>query len=168
MRNLTPTLPPRDHRMLLTARAAARCGSCGIPKPQSRRRFGSCPLPELRRHEHRQRLQFRDSVSWARPAPSVRRQHRDTEEDRQHQEREAGCRPLPEHAIDAFDRFAQSEGRASGRPDHRDEDLSHRDALAILLGRWGARPRDARFKACPAACSKDGEQFQRPCPSSHV
>ena len=104
-----------------------------------------------------------DSVSWARSAPSVRHQHRGAEEDRQHQEREAGCRPVPEHAIDAFDRFAQSEGRASRRPDHRDEDLSHRDALAILLGRWGARPGDARFKACPAACSKDGEQF-----SDHV
>ena len=63
--------------------------------------------------------------SWSRPAPSVRRQHRSTEEDRQHQKRQTGCRLLPKHAIDPFDSLGQGKGRDSVRLDRRDEGPSH-------------------------------------------
>jgi hypothetical protein len=70
--------------------------------------------------------------SWSRPAPSVRRQHRSTEEDRQHQERQTGCRLLPKHAIDPFDSLGQGKGRDSVRLDHHDEGPSHENRRAEM------------------------------------
>jgi hypothetical protein len=90
------------------------------------------PLPELRGHAADSVCSSADSVSWARSAPSVRRQHRGAEEDRQHQERRTGCRLLPKHAIDPFDSLGQGKGRDSVRLDHRDEGPSHENRRAEM------------------------------------
>src|SRR5262249_32220747 len=58
-RNLAPTLPPRDHRMLLIARAAARCGSCGIPGLNLGGALDCAPARVARTRARRQPLEFR-------------------------------------------------------------------------------------------------------------
>jgi hypothetical protein len=116
--------------MLLIARAAARCGSCGIPGLNVGSALDHVPCQSCEDTST-------DSLwsllnSWSRPAPSVRRQHRSTEEDRQHQERQTGCRLLPKRAIDPFDSLGQGKGRDSVRLDHRDEGPSHENRRAEM------------------------------------
>src|SRR5262249_36839920 len=79
--------------MLLLARAAARCGSRGSQASISAALWIG-PLARVAKTSSADSVcSSADSVSQARSPPSVRRQHRGAEEDRQHQEREAGRRP---------------------------------------------------------------------------